>query len=162
MSCSQGRMLYSKHLLSACSCREHVQACILAGRITLCLCGSTYVHLRACADGAPLRAGLSGACARSLRCVLEPSCKWYASPAEACPVANPCRPAGATAAAARCQDDAGATSSSNEGCIRCNADKTRCEICEERWVLTSEGKCAQVGGTARSCPVQRRSRAPGA
>lgn len=25
-------------------------------------------------------------------------------------------------------------------------------------MLTSEGKCAQVGGTARSCPLHRRSR----
>lgn len=54
------------------------------------------------------------------------------------------RLAAAAAPAAPCQAVDETAGSSTNGCIRCSADNTRCELCTDSWVLTAEGQCARV------------------
>lgn len=52
--------------------------------------------------------------------------------------------AAAAGAAATCQEVEASEGLSDNGCIKCSADRMRCESCDKRWVLTAEGRCARV------------------
>lgn len=76
--------------------------------------------------------------ASGIKC--DASCGWRGDAVPE-PAASAAACAGTTTVAAQCKQGESTTS---PGCMECTEDGTRCQRCDERWVLTTDGQCAQV------------------